>query len=93
MLDGVRRLFSFHFLNPTGNTIHCLQSTEDQGGAQIEGFAQFSAGNLWNSGASTCTFAYYKYFRDDQLQVHKPPYAVMPSRASIPCGGPRATAS
>lgn len=63
-------------LNPNGNEIHCLQSTEQQGAAQVEGFAQFTASNTWNDPTSSnCNFAYYKGFRTSS-QTFGPPYAV-----------------
>lgn len=53
-------------LNPTGNEIHCLQSTEQQTAAQVEGYAHFFASNVWNSRSDNhCTFTYYKGFRVD----------------------------
>ncbi|MBX3224756.1 MAG: hypothetical protein KF795_29840 [Labilithrix sp.] len=57
-------------LNPTGNEIHCLQSTERQGAAQGEGYAQFFAGQVWNKRSDAeCVFTYYKNFlrADGQL--------------------------
>ena len=64
-------------LNPTGNTEHCLQSTEQQTTAQLEGFAHFSSANVWNDpSASSCTFTYYKGVRDDSLAVNLPPFPV-----------------
>ena len=61
-------------LNPTGNTEHCLQSTEEQGAAQIEAFAHFSSANVWNDHSlSTCNFTYYKSFRDTSRVVHTAP--------------------
>lgn len=51
-------------LNPTGNEIHCMQSTEQQTAAQVEAYAHAFAANVWNSRADNhCTFTYYKGFR------------------------------
>ncbi len=76
-------------LNPTGNELHCLQSSDEQGASQAEGFAQFSASNLWNDpGVSTCNFTYYKSFRDDQQFTHGPPY---PTSCKTPVNTPKWT--
>jgi hypothetical protein len=43
------------------NGLHCLQSIERGGGAQIEGFAQFFSSRVWNrQDEADCTFVYYK---------------------------------
>lgn len=67
-------------LNPTGNEIHCLQSSMEQGAAQIEGFAHFSAANVWNDHDGTsCEFTYYKGVRlagTDQTAGTPPPNPV-----------------
>ena len=63
-------------LNPTGNTLHCLQSSERQGAAQLEGYAHYFAANTWNSRADTeCVFTYYKGFRKPDLTIDQPPAA------------------
>jgi hypothetical protein len=47
------------------NKLHCLQSVETPGGAQVEGFAQFYASKIYNRLADNdCTFVYYKEFLD-----------------------------
>lgn len=63
-------------LNPTGNTLHCLQSSERQGAAQLEGYAHYFAANTWNSRADAeCVFTYYKGFRKPDLTIDQPPAA------------------
>lgn len=45
------------------NTTHCLQSIEEPGFVQQEGYAQFFASRVWNRASdSDCTFKYYKDF-------------------------------
>lgn len=44
------------------NQLHCLQSLEDVGKAQIEGFAQYYAARTFNTQGNDCAFAYYKEF-------------------------------
>lgn len=44
------------------NQLHCLQSLEHVGKAQIEGFAQYFAAKSFNTSGSDCGFAYYKEF-------------------------------
>jgi outer membrane protein assembly factor BamB len=54
----------------SANGLHCLQSIERQGAAQLEGFAQFFASKTWNHpDESACTFNYYKEFLSDTCQV------------------------
>jgi hypothetical protein len=49
----------------TSNKLHCLQSLEEHGAANVEGFAQFFASRVWNRASeSDCTFKYYKEFFD-----------------------------
>lgn len=63
-------------LNPTGNTLHCLQSSEGQGAAQNEGYAHYFAANTWNNRADAeCVFTYYKGFRKPDLTIDHPPAA------------------
>jgi hypothetical protein len=48
---------------------HCLQSLEESGAAQIEGFAQFYAAKAWNrEEQSDCVRAYNKNFLDGQCK-------------------------
>jgi hypothetical protein len=50
----------------SANTLHCLQSIEEPGAAQIEGFAQFFASRAWNRASENdCVFKYYKEFLSD----------------------------
>ncbi|MBX3192900.1 MAG: hypothetical protein KF819_38300, partial [Labilithrix sp.] len=50
----------------TSNTLHCLQSIEEPGAAQVEGFAQFFASRVWNRASEAdCVFKYYKEFLND----------------------------
>jgi hypothetical protein len=43
----------------SANTLHCLQSIEEPGAAQLEGFAQFFASRTWNRASETdCVFKY-----------------------------------
>lgn len=45
--------------------LHCLQSLELPGAAELEGFAQFFASKVWNRGLeNNCTYVYYKNFDD-----------------------------
>ncbi|MDD9945147.1 MAG: hypothetical protein OXU20_29160 [Myxococcales bacterium] len=45
----------------SSNQAHCIQSREHQSAAQVEGFAQFYAADLYNEGSgSTAGFGYYK---------------------------------
>lgn len=51
------------------NKLHCLQSLETPGSAQLEGFGQFYASKIWNRRAEPdCTFVYYKEFLDQQCR-------------------------
>lgn len=60
----------------SANNLHCLQSRELTGAAQIEGFAQFFASRVFNSPAgSDCTFVYYKEFKNPDGSVSSPPLA------------------
>ena len=45
-----------------GNTVHCLQSREPAGGAQLEAFAHAFANRLFNENQANGSFAYYKPF-------------------------------
>lgn len=49
------------------NQLHCLQSLEDVGKAQIEGFAQYYAARTFNTLGTDCAFAYYKEFLAPQM--------------------------
>ncbi len=44
------------------NQLHCLQSLEDVGKAQTEGFAHYFAARTFNTQGNDCVFAYYKEF-------------------------------
>jgi hypothetical protein len=45
------------------NTLHCLQSLEKPGAAQVEGYAHNVVGRTWNAlEQSDCVFPYYKHF-------------------------------
>lgn len=47
----------------TANALHCMQSREDISAAQVEGWAQFFAMNLFNNNNEfDAVFAYYKEF-------------------------------
>jgi hypothetical protein len=49
--------------NPPGES-HCLQSSEEQGAAQDEGYGHYYAGNIWNARTDPeCVFTYYKNFQ------------------------------
>jgi hypothetical protein len=51
----------------TSNKLHCLQSVEEHGAANVEGFAQFFASRVWNRASDgDCTFKYYKEFFDGE---------------------------
>jgi hypothetical protein len=64
-------------LHPSGNTSHCLQSSEEQGAAQAEGYGQYYAGNVWNARTDPqCVFTYYKNFRQaDNVTIDFAPSA------------------
>lgn len=63
-------------LDPGGNEIHCLQSSEQQGAAQSEAYGHFVAGNMWNARPDTeCVFTYYKKFLRADNVVDVPPAA------------------
>lgn len=58
-----------------GNTVHCLQSREEQGGSEIEGFGHAFATRIFNGGGQTnATFVYYKPFRQDSGVYLYPPF-------------------
>jgi hypothetical protein len=62
------------FFNP--DELHCIQSREDIGAAQIEGFAHAFASRVFNwAGEANGTFVYYKPFLDDGLGSNPPPQA------------------
>jgi hypothetical protein len=45
------------------NTLHCLQSLEKPGAAQVEGYAHYVVGRTWNAlEQNDCVFPYYKHF-------------------------------
>lgn len=59
----------------SGNPVHCLQSREEIGGAQVEGWAQFYASRVWNNrDQSDCAFVYYKDV--EFLSIEPPPVEV-----------------
>ena len=61
-----------NFFNP--DEMHCLQSREDIGTAQIEGFAHAFSSRIFNSSSdANGTFVYYKPFLDDGLNSNPPP--------------------
>lgn len=63
-----------HVTGSGSNSIHCLQSREIIGGAEVEGFAQFYASRIWNDpSSSSCEFTYYKRFRTSPTTVLDPP--------------------
>lgn len=63
-----------HITGSGSNDIHCLQSKQALGATQAEGFAQFYASRVWNDPTSaSCTFAYYKKFKNPDLTVTSPP--------------------
>ena len=52
-----------HYDTSWGNQIHCIQSREEIGGAQLEGFAQaFASRTFNNANEANGTFVYYKPF-------------------------------
>jgi hypothetical protein len=65
-----------HYDTSWGNNIHCMQSRESVGGAQLEGFAHAFASRVFNQTTSADgTFVYYKPFLDDSNNVNFPPVA------------------
>ncbi len=59
-----------------GNTEHCLQSGEQEGVAEVEGFAQSFATKVFNNWYQTDgTLVYYKPFRKDDGTYLYPPMA------------------
>jgi hypothetical protein len=60
----------------TSNSLHCLQSIEEPGAAQLEGFAQFFASRAFNRPSDgDCVFKYYKEFLNDACMPGVPPEA------------------
>ncbi|MCC6213812.1 MAG: hypothetical protein IT376_03015 [Polyangiaceae bacterium] len=60
----------------SANQLHCLQSREQTGAAQIEGWAHFVAARLFNNKSeSNCTYVYYKEFLEsgDEFPAILPP--------------------
>jgi hypothetical protein len=55
-----------HYDATLGNTLHCMQSYEDIGGAELEGFAHGFASRVYNYPYDwNASFTYYKPFLDD----------------------------
>jgi hypothetical protein len=55
-----------HYTTAWGNQEHCMQSRENFGGAQVEGFAQAFAARTFNYTSQTnASFVYYKPFMTD----------------------------
>jgi hypothetical protein len=68
-----------HYDTSWGNQVHCIQSREEIGGAQLEGFAQAFASRTFNNvNDSDGTFVYYKPFLevlDEWGHWYAPPVA------------------
>jgi hypothetical protein len=63
-----------HYDTSWGNQLHCIQSREIIGGAQLEGFAHAFASRVFNwTSDSNATFVYYKPFLYDSSFVGYPP--------------------
>jgi hypothetical protein len=68
-----------HYDTSWSNQMHCLQSREITGGAQLEGFAQAFASRVFNQNGETgARFVYYKPFLYSNLVVGYPPLASFP---------------
>ncbi len=66
-----------HYDEDWGNTIHCMQSRHETGGAAMEGFAQMFAARVFNSTTqSNASFNYYKPFLNQWNDVVPPPLAI-----------------
>jgi hypothetical protein len=53
---------------------HCLQSSEQQGVAQLEGYGHYFAGNIWNTRSDAqCVFTYYKNTKLPDGGLDEPP--------------------
>lgn len=68
----------------TSNTLHCLQSVEEPGAAQVEGYAQFFASRIFNRASDPdCTFKYYKEFLNDGCMPGVPADGCQPSNGLV----------
>jgi hypothetical protein len=63
-----------HYDTYWGNTIHCIQSREEIGGAALEGYGHAFAARVFNNTSQTnATFGYYKPFLNPWYDTDYPP--------------------
>ncbi len=72
--SATQRLCKCNYDTSWGNTVHCLQSREQSGGAQEEGFGHAYASRVYNDPyQANGTFVYYKPFEYPAYNTTYPP--------------------